>query len=131
MLTIFEHVKNILGKKERVTIKDSEDYSPYMIQRWASMVSPQICFVLNETINTFHLSMENKQMWNDAFLTFIPSVKYKKLNYIKKVKSEPSEDLVEYAKRNRISVREAKEIFELDPEINKKEKTVEVFKRAT
>jgi|TARA_R110000787_G_scaffold336_9_gene1298 hypothetical protein len=129
MKDTFGHLRNILQNKEQYTIKDGEDFVPFMIQRWCSMVSPELCFILNETINTHASAMEDKQMWHDGFLAMVPAVGYKRISYMKKAKKEHADDVKLLARRLEISCREAAVMVELDKDMNKKEKSVEVSRK--
>jgi 2-succinyl-5-enolpyruvyl-6-hydroxy-3-cyclohexene-1-carboxylate synthase len=129
MKTTFEHISNIINKKESYLLTEGEEFVPYMIQRWISMISPEMAYVVNETSNSISPAMQSKQMWHDYFLTVIPKIGYKKIEYIKKPKSAPSKDVSELARKLEISFREAQEIIELDASLLKKEKTVEVLKK--
>lgn len=131
MKNTFEHINNLINKKEQYTITSDDDFVPYMIQRWISMVSPQVAFVLNETSNSQFSALTDKQMWHDYFLTVIPRLGYKKIKYLKKEKQEVSKDISEFASKNEISIREAKEILDIlgDKNTIKKDKTVEVYRK--
>lgn len=131
MKTTFEHIANIINTKEQITLNTADEFIPYMTQRWISMISPEIAYVLNETTNVSWGAMQDKQMWYDYFLTVVPKLGYKKLSYIKKTKSPPSADVTELARRLEISCREAKELIEFDKSLIKREKTVEVLKKSS
>lgn len=129
MKTIFEFLNNITYDKEKIELRDGDDFSPYMIQRWLSMVSPEVAFILNETFNTYHKGLPDKQAWNDALIAIIPRMNKGRIKYLKKDKKNHSEDVKDLARRLEISQREAKQMVEISSDINKKEKTVEVYKR--
>lgn len=129
MKTTFEHISNIINKKEDYLIKDGDEFSPYMIQRWISMISPEMAYVVNELTNSISPAMQDKQMWHDYFLTVIPKIGYKKISYIKKPKSTPPKDVVDLARRLEISCREAQELINLDASILISDKSVEVLKK--
>ncbi len=112
-------------------MQENEDFSPYMIQRWISMYSPEIAYFCNETFNSHYSAFMDKQMWHDGMMTLLPKIKSKQVKYFKKDKKKPSEDVLNLATRLEISHREAKEFLELNKEWGKKEKTVEVFKKSS
>ena len=129
--TTFDYLNNVLYEKEFELLKNGQsEFVPFMIQRWASMVSPEMAYVVNETSNTYFSSMEDKQMWYDFFVGMYPKVPKTRISYMKKNKVKPSEDVKKLAQRLEISFREAEELVEIDQELNKKEKTVEVFKKS-
>jgi hypothetical protein len=129
MKTQFEHIYNIINKKDDCQLVVGEDFVPYMVQRWISMISPEMAFVMNETSNAISPAMQDKQMWLDYFLTVVPKIGYKKISYLKKPKSAPNQDVSDLASLLQISCREAKEMIELDPKLKKQPKTVEVLKK--
>lgn len=128
-MNMFEDIQNIINYKNNVIVKDGDNFVPYLMQRWISMISPEMAYVLNETINEVHWTMKSPQMWYDAFLTLVPKVGYQKISYIKKDKTPPEPDVKLYAQRMEISIKEAKDLMELDKTILNKEKSVEVHRK--
>ena len=131
MKNTFDIIDNIINKKEQYSISPDDDFVPYMIQRWISMISPEMAYVINETSNTHFAAMQDKQMWNDYFLTTIPKIGRKKIKYLKKDKPKHSQDIKDLAQMMEISCRELCELLELTNEKIKKEKTVEVFRKTS
>lgn len=128
----FDYINSILYKKELRLLEDinfDQEFQPYLIQRWLSMYSPEICNILNETSNKQYGIFENKEMWFDYFDTIIPKMKYSRLEYIKKVnkkakRNKEDDKIIEFlAKNSELSQREIKQMvdeFNLDVSIVKK-----------
>ena len=76
-----------------------EGFSPYMMQRWASMYSEYAVDFLNCTVNSLYGVLDNNEMYK-FMLTTLPKYKYKRINYIKnankpkKRKKTESEDRI-------------------------------------
>ena len=128
----FDYINSILYKKELRLLEGinfDQEFQPYLIQRWLSMYSPEICNILNETSNKQYGIFENKEMWFDYFDTIIPKMKYSRLEYIKKVnkkakRNKEDDKIIEFlAKNSELSQREIKQMvdeFNLDVSIVKK-----------
>jgi len=96
------------------------------------MSSPELAYVMNETINSIWVAMNNdKQMWYDAFLTLTPRISYKRIEYMKKDRKEPSKDVSDLARLYQVSCREIEEMLEIDPDLLGNEKTVEVYRKTS
>lgn len=138
MKSIFEHIDNIINLKIPYTIIEGEEFSPYILQRWISMISPEICNFINETSNSQYSVISDKQKFHDYLLSVIPKIGRKKIQYIKKEKQnsleQNKEDIIkEYAKRLEISYRELKSILELDPNFLSNRfnnKQIEIYKKS-
>lgn len=108
-MTIFDYLQDILiDKRGDLSL---EQYSPYIVTRWLSFLSPEIAKVLNNV--NFQLIVENKEMHYKLMLSTFPCLKkLPHFNYIKKIKEklkeEDSTELI--ASSNEISKRELKEL---------------------
>ena len=92
-MTIFDFINSLLFTKNKncLTSQDQESaFSPYMVNRWASMYSPAVALKCN-IINKYHSLFEDKKMIFAMFLNILPKVKSKRINYIKKQKEKQTE----------------------------------------
>lgn len=82
----FQMINEVLFyKKEQIPNEDDlKLFAPFLINRYASMYSPEMCeyinFMLNENNKINLTSMELYRL----FHTIIPKLRYKKIAYIKK-----------------------------------------------
>lgn len=118
-MTIFNFINDILYKKTGKLLNKKENesvFQSYMLSRWMSMYSGNIARLLNLTINRLYKSLETVDQRYKLYLTTVPIQKFKKINYIKKVKVEETEELLEkeeqlnfLAESMKISKREIRE----------------------
>ena len=55
MSGIFTHLNNIIFyKKDDEQLEYDQSYNAYMINRWVSMYSPNMSFIINHTSNTYN-----------------------------------------------------------------------------
>jgi hypothetical protein len=88
-MTIFDILASILFKKQKTcinTIEDESAFTPYMVNRWISMYSPELALISNK-INKFLGVFDNKNDLYNLFLNMTPRVKQKRIQYIKKNKT--------------------------------------------
>lgn len=126
-------IKDVLAKR-RVTIREGESVSKYMIQRWISFRSPEVSALLNETTNQLYNVLDEQMMVD--FLHVILPVKTNRLpKYLKKEKTNKTkglskDELSVIARNFEISVRELKQILKDNPDVEKElKKNASVFKR--
>jgi len=94
-MNIFSWLNDILYKKTGrllQTVDDESEFQPYMVQRWASMYSPNMAKILNLTTNRLYDAYIDKTMWYEAFLGIVPKSRFKKIQYIKKIKEDTKQD---------------------------------------
>lgn len=110
-MTIFDYLNSILFSKKNnciTSIDQESSFTPYMINRWASMYSPSMAVACN-TVNKYLTVFEDKKNQFTLFLNLLPKVKFKKINYIKK-KKETDKNIDEkiplIAKTHELSQRE-------------------------
>lgn len=125
MKTIFDHLKNILEDKKSEEFVSS-DFSPFIIQRWLSMISPEFCYFINEKVNSINLP--DNESWYRYYLLIIPKIGYRNIKYLKKNKATTKE-LSDVSKKLEISKRELKEYLEIDKDFIKKNNSIEIFKK--
>jgi hypothetical protein len=121
--TVFDYIDSILYKKplRKTDIDYSSNYNIYLINRWLSMYSPDLCNIVNSTVNTFGKYLSKQEHYNLLY-NLIGKCSKKKINYIKKAKQNSKDDLEsinEIADMLEISPREAKELIDLEIYLNK------------
>ena len=67
-------------------IDGEQDYSPYMINRWISMYTPEICNVINSTVNWLHPVFDRKVDHYNFLIKLLPRCNRKFIPYIKRAK---------------------------------------------
>ena len=93
-MTIFDQLNDILFSKKKKclsNIDDENEYIPYMINRWVSMHSPEYATVINSTVNWLYPVFETKIDHYNFLHTILPRSKWKRINYIKKIKENPED----------------------------------------
>ena len=91
---IFDQLNDLVFTKERkcmTNIDHESDYSPYMINRWISMYSPDMAIIINNTANWMYTILETKSDHYNFLHTIIPRSYRKRINYIKKKKPDKEE----------------------------------------
>lgn len=91
METIFDFLNSILFSKKNIVVgeENKNNYTPFLINRWLSFYSKDICNVINQSVNKFTNLDRNEQY---IFLkNMLPKLPYKKLEYIKKKKYEKNQ----------------------------------------
>ena len=94
-MNIFDQLNDILfTKKKRCmsNIDDENNYVPYMINRWVSMYSPDHAMIINSTVNWMGQALETKLDHYNFLHSILPKSKWKRINYIKKVKEDKDEE---------------------------------------
>jgi hypothetical protein len=99
------------------TMESEAEISPYMINRWISMSTPQNAVVINSTANVYWRVLTNKHDWYKFCLCILPKNKFSKTEYIKKaVKDKKADDnsliYKSLAQNLEISTREVKSYIE-------------------
>lgn len=92
---IFDQLNDLLYTKERkcmTNIDHESDYSPYMINRWISMYSPDMANVINNTANWLHPVFETKSDHYNFLHAIVPRSHRKRILYIKKKKPDKEDD---------------------------------------
>lgn len=111
-MNIFKYLNNILHSKKlesKDTIEYEQDYQPYLINRWVSMYSPDMCTIINHTANNLHTILTNKLTHYKFLHNILPRCKFKRISYIKKQpKQSENETYSMIASGVELSVREIK-----------------------
>ncbi len=117
-------------------MQTDQPVSPYMLQRWLSMYSPQVAVLVNATTNRAWSSLtSDTQAFVNLFETVIPRLRFTRISYIKKPvveqKVSSNDEVVEIiAELFQISQREARDYITQDPSIAAKFiDNLEVFRK--
>jgi len=114
--TIFDFLNDILFSKKKTAFQSVDDaklFSPFLVNRWISMYSPECAIVINKLAKYISV-FENKQDLYNFLVTMVPKVSKRNINYIKKIKEDKNKkeevDFVSLlSKKHEISKREIKE----------------------
>lgn len=117
-MTIFDYIKDIMVYKKGNL--ELELYSQFLVNRWLSFSTPEACQAINESVNSF--GNLDKNIHYKLLISAFPKQKFTpKINYIKKVKNEKTEEdnKVELLAGNmELSHREIKQMLDLKENIN-------------
>jgi hypothetical protein len=94
-MTIFDHLNSILYSKKDIQLNcdDESQFNSFMINKWISFYSPELNTFINDTANKHVSCFQQKQEQFDYYFNLLPRLKYKKINYIKKVSTDKEEDI--------------------------------------
>tara|TARA_R110000764_G_scaffold20248_3_gene52111 strand:- start:4810 stop:5187 length:378 start_codon:yes stop_codon:yes gene_type:complete len=104
-------------KRKPAEFLDSEGegaFVPFLLNRWLTMYSKQTVSFVNDTLNKYCGVFDtDKQKTYRLYYNLIPRLKFKRINYIKKVKKDKAaqddlEQLKLIARNKNMSVRELK-----------------------
>lgn len=110
----FEILKNLLFNKtsdvSSFNQEDLQEFSPFIVNRWLSFYDRSRAIITNEILNKYSSVFDNKEDQYRFYYNIIPKLSFKKINYIKKVKTKKEElnDISLLAKNKNISEREIK-----------------------
>ena len=112
-MTIFQYLNSILFSKKKIDLNcdDESQFNLIMINRWTSMYSKELIDYVNETTN-------KPSQFNYVYSVF-PKLKFKKLNYLKKIKKEKKGKEEKKLIPEFYSQREYKQLVELENLISK------------
>lgn len=97
---------------EPLDSEGEQSFVPFLLNRWLTMYSKETVGFVNSTLNKYSTIFDtDKQSTYKFYFNLIPRLKFKKMNYIKKVKKdkekqEEQDQLKMIAKNNYLSVRE-------------------------
>jgi hypothetical protein len=115
---LFDYLKDILQFKKGTL--PLGDYVPFLINRWLSFGIPKAAIALNETVNVLG-NIDKEQHYKLMLVTF-PKLNYTpRMNYVKKVKQEKTEedDKIKILANNfELSKREIKQMLEFKQAIS-------------
>lgn len=122
MSTIFDFLNDILFSKKKEafrSVDDSKAFSPYLLNRWISMYSPEMALVINNIGKYISLFDDKVDLYN-FFIAVIPRMPRKNINYIKKIKdnvktkNDEPDFVALLSKKHEISKREIKEYLSIE-----------------
>jgi len=118
MNTIFNFIEATIFTKNTELLQSTDDekeFSPFMVNRWVSMYSPEMANVVNETTNRYSNIFENKKELFNFYVSVLPKVKFKRIAYIKKNTKDGKdiENIELMAKTQQTSERDIKHKIEL------------------
>jgi hypothetical protein len=118
MNTIFDFIEATIFTKNSELLQSTDDekeFSPFMVNRWVSMYSPEMANVVNETTNRYSTVFENKREVFNFYVSVLPKVKFKRIAYIKKNTKDDKdiENIELMAKSQQTSQRDIKHKIEL------------------
>jgi hypothetical protein len=105
-MSIFDILNSILFSKKKIDLNLEDENilgGPFMLNRWTSMYSKELCTLVNNFLNKQYIFDDKNELYT-FYLNFLPKQKFKRINYIKKQKKE-KEDTVP-KKREFLSERE-------------------------
>lgn len=97
---------------EPLDSEGEQAFVPFLLNRWLTMYDKGTVVFVNETLNKYcGIFDTDKQKTYKLYYNIIPRLKFKRINYIKKIKKdkdrqEEIDTLKIVAKNNNISVRE-------------------------
>ena len=101
MTPIFDQLRDLVEKKSNTLLDDfdtQQDFSPYLVNRWLSMMSKEHCQLVNETTNKCYRGVEDKSQWYKLFQVILPKQRFRYINYIKKNKEKTKQKYTEEIK---------------------------------
>lgn len=88
---LFDLLDRILFSKKKLDMNiGDEPIHPYIINRWISMYSTQLCTVINNTGNWLYNVFDTPDQYFRFLQTFMPRVANRRIHYIKKSKKQPT-----------------------------------------
>lgn len=126
-MNIFQIINFILFKRNNITDLDVESQSnffPYLVNRWISFYSKAHAVFVNETLNKFNDLFEDKNELFKLYNNLTPKVKFKKIEYVKKIKKDEKakqdDDMIRlFARNNFLSKRELDMYVDLTNSLSK------------
>ena len=130
----FQLINDLLfyKKEQNVNEDDLQFFVPFMVNRYASMYSYEMCEYINAILNNKYIAINLEQMeLYNMYHIIIPKVRYKKINYIKKAKKdkpltkkdeELQSKLKMIAKNRDLSFKEIQQIYNLAEKLHERTK---------
>lgn len=108
-------------KEEKLDTDALQAFTPFMVNRWLSFYDRSKAVFVNETLNKFGSLFEDKESLYELYNNLIPRSNFKKINYVKKLKEEKTEDndIAIIAKNNMLSKREVQMYVDLRNTLSK------------
>lgn len=89
---LFDLLDRLLHSKKQLNNNlGDETVHPYIVNRWISMYSTELCTVINNTGNWLYSVFETHDQYFKFLQKFIPRVATRRIHYIKKTKKQPTD----------------------------------------
>ena len=120
-MTIFQYLNSILFSKQKIDINcdDESQFNLFMVNRWTSMYSKELNEYINETTNKYWNLFDDKLSQYNYIYSVLPRLKFKRLNYLKKIKKEKKSKEEKQFIPEFYSEKEYKQLVELENFISK------------
>ena len=120
-MTIFQYINSLLFSKKRIDMNcdDESQFNLFMLNRWTSMYSKELNEYVNETTNKYWNLFDDKLSQYNYIYCILPKLKFKRLNYLKKIKKEKKSNEDRLIVPEFYSEREYKKLLELEDYICK------------
>lgn len=85
-MNIFDILDGICFSKKKTLLDNFEkenEYSPFLVNRWLSMLDPSAAKIVNDTVNRFGQSFSTQEQYR-LLTEILPIYKRQRINYIKK-----------------------------------------------
>jgi hypothetical protein len=115
-MTIFQYLNSILFSKKKIDINcdDESQFNLFMVNRWTSMYSKELNEYVNETTNKYWNLFDDKLSQYNYVYSVFPRLKFKRLNYLKKIKKDKKVKEEKQIIPEFYSQREYKQLSELE-----------------
>jgi hypothetical protein len=115
-----DFAREILSNSVKYDIVPCDEFSPYLIQRYISGVSPEFCNLINSVLNGKLNQWTDKQEILDFLKCIIPKRKASYTYFAAKKKSSPEyESNIEMlAEANDMSIKEVENLFNIFPKLD-------------
>lgn len=132
-MNFFDHLRNIFHTKKRYKLTISDEFVPYVVQRYLSFnLSDDDVLKLNDLVNCNNSLHKNRQNFYDLCLTIFPKTAIYRPLYIKSDKVEKNKKLENFekcAESLNLTRKQLKEYLTIDPTILEKfNKAEELYK---
>lgn len=95
-MTFFDMLRNLFfSRKDIHRNLDTESqthFLPFLLNRWLSFYNKDQCVLVNETINKYTGLFDDKNDLYKLYFNFLPVLRYKKIEYIKRKKEEKEKE---------------------------------------
>lgn len=120
-MNIFQFLNSLLYSKKKADMNrdDESQFNMFMINRWSSMYSKEMNNYINESSNKYWNLFDEKDEQYNFLYYLLPKLKFKRINYIKKLKKEKKQKEEKYYIPEFYSEREYKELVDISEQVSK------------
>ena len=120
-MNIFQFLNSLLYSKKKADMNrdDESQFNMFMINRWSSMYSKEMNNYINESSNKYWNLFDEKDEQYNFLYYLLPKLKFKRINYIKKLKKEKKQKDEKYYIPEFYSEREYKELVDISEQVSK------------